>query len=131
MKKILTIACALTFIAGSAFAYTLDDSNGGGPGAAGVATSANGLVDYSAAAGAGGYGGPAGMIMSSVSASSKANPADALFFAVRSSMDPGDVDDNSVYQLAADGTQPVIGTVTGYLTADFGAGDPWFKRGGS
>ena len=88
------------------------------------------MVSYSAAATAGGYGGAAGEIMSCVSVSSKAAKADALYFAVRSSTNPNDTDDNGVYQLAADDIVPTQAKVTAY-TIGTNFNTAWNLRGGS
>lgn len=122
--------CTICLCSSLAFGLDLDDTNGGGPGATGIATSVNSFVAYSGAAGAGGYAnGGDGEVMSCVAASSKAAPDDALYFGVRSSMDPLDVDDNGVYQLAADGTAPDQTSVDGHVTTNFNTA--WHLRGGS
>jgi hypothetical protein len=110
----------------------LNDDTGGGPGATGIAVSANSMVAYTGSSGAGAYtNGGDGEVMAAASASAKAAPKEALYFAVRSSMHPDDVDDNGVYQMAADGTTPTQDLVDGCLDDDLGGGTPWFLRGGS
>ena len=140
MKKLLSIPLVLSVIfIFSGFAFAQDDAvsgsitltdSGAGPGVMGIAVSATSLVSYSGALGAGGYTGGAGSVMSCVSISLKAAPADSLFFAVRSSMDPNDNDDNGVYQLNLGGTTaPTQGDVTSYMNTNYSGS--WYLRGGS
>ncbi|SDU60587.1 hypothetical protein [Desulfobacula phenolica] len=139
MKKIFYAICLIALIASPVYAaqsgsssgsITLDDSVGAGPGITGIAISANSYANYSGAATAGGYAGSAGQIMSACAASLKADKDIALYFAVRSSMDPLDTDDNGVYQKAAAGTAIATGTVDGYLVGTNFSGS-WMLRGGS
>jgi hypothetical protein len=136
MKKVLVISLALLmicFCSNAVFAIDLEDTNGGGPGATGIAVSANSAVSYSGAATAGGYAnGGDGEVMAAVSASLKAAPKEALYFGVRSSMHPDDTDDNGVYQLSAwlyDEDAPDATKVEAFTTGtDFNA--DWALRGG-
>ncbi|NOX33898.1 MAG: hypothetical protein GXP56_09200 [Deltaproteobacteria bacterium] len=141
MKKIFYAICLIALIASPLYAaqsgsssgsITLDDSTGLGPGVSGIAISANSYANYSGAATAGGYAGAAGQIMAACAASRKADKAVAIYVAVRASMDPVDVDDNGVYQRAANGTAISTGTVDGYLTGvAFKTATGWLLRGGS
>ena len=142
MKTILRILLALSlvfFCSSLALAgdnqsnqegsITLTDPTGGGPGVKSIPVANGSFVAYSADWNAGGFAGNAGQIMACVAAHSKANPDDVLYFAVRGSEDPVDLDDNRVYQLPFFGTVPTMALVAAEVTTDFSGF--WHIRGGS
>lgn len=142
MRKIIFALSVLSLIfTASAFAGATDnisnaegsinivDGTGGGPGVSGIAVSAAAYVVYSAASGSGGYtASTTGQTMACVAYNTKADAEVQLMFGVRSSMVPGDNDDNRVYQLGAQGTAFTSSSAT--TNHDF-TGTGWLVRGGS
>jgi len=102
-----------------------------------VVISAGTCVAYTSDAAAGGYDGTSddGQVMAVITGSGKADPDLALYFAVRSSQDPNNPDDNQVYQTSADGTvitpDETDGCESKVTGTDYPNDDAWSVRGGS
>lgn len=143
MKKIFFAICFIMLVASPAFALDsgavgdkamdLTDANGGGPGITGVAKSLHSYVVYSGAANSGYASSTAGQTMAVAAYSDKAFDEVQLTFGVRASNDPGNDDDNTVYQLPSDGTAATTALADGYVIGDdfVNASGGWLIRGGS